>query len=158
MIQFRKARMQDVEDLHHLINFFAESGLMLPRSRNILYETLREFTVIEAEQRVVGAGALHINWENLAEVRALAILPEYQGQKLGKRLVGELLKEALELGINRVFALTYQVDFFKSCGFREVSKDEMPHKIWKECINCPKFPNCDEVAVIINLAEAPDKT
>ena len=154
MIQFRKARMRDVEDLHHLINFFAEKGLMLPRSRNTLYETLREFTVIEADdQRVVGAGALHINWENLAEVRALAILPEYQGQKLGKRLIDELIKEAGDLGIERIFALTYQVDFFKRCGFREVSKDEMPHKIWKECINCPKFPNCDEVAVIIERSE-----
>lgn len=148
MITFRKAKMADVEDLHALINDFAEKGVMLARSRNTLYETIREFTVIEDEGKLVGAGALHIIWEDLAEVRALAIRSEYQGKGIGKKLINELLKEAVELGIHKIFALTYQVDFFKSCGFQEVSKDEMPHKVWKECINCPKFPNCDEVAVI----------
>ncbi len=151
MITFRKAKMADVEDLHALINDFAEKGVMLARSRNTLYETIREFTVVEDEGKVVGAGALHIIWEDLAEIRALAIRNEYQRKGIGKKLIDELIKEAIELGIHKVFALTYQVDFFKSCGFTEVSKDEMPHKVWKECINCPKFPNCDEVAVIKKL-------
>jgi len=148
MITFRKAKMADVEDLHALINDFAEKGVMLARSRNTLYETIREFMVVEDEGKVVGAGALHIIWEDLAEIRALAIRNEYQRKGIGKKLIDELIKEAIELGIHKVFALTYQVDFFRSCGFQEVSKDEMPHKVWKECINCPKFPNCDEVAVI----------
>jgi len=148
MITFRKAKAHDVEDLHHLINELAELGLMLPRSRSILYESLREFTIIEDEGEFLGGGALHIIWEDLAEVRALAITPDYHGKGLGKRLVGELINEAKELGISQVFALTYQVDFFKKCGFEEIVKEKMPQKVWKDCINCPKFPNCDEVAVI----------
>ncbi len=148
MISFRKAKMTDVEALHQLINELADLGLMLPRSRNTLYEALREFTIVEDNGVFVGGGALHIIWEDLAEIRALAIKPEYQGKGVGKRLVNELLNEAKELGIPQVFALTYQVDFFKKCGFHEVSKEKMPQKVWKDCINCPKFPNCDEVAVI----------
>jgi amino-acid N-acetyltransferase len=151
MITFRKAKMQDVEPLHEMINDFAEKGLMLPRSRNLLYEALREFIIIEDEGKLAGIGALHIIWDNLAEIRALAIKPEYQRCGLGKQIIAQLIDEALELGINQVFALTYQGEFFKKCGFREVSKDEMPHKVWKECINCPKFPNCDEQAMIRNL-------
>ncbi|MGE5581082.1 MAG: N-acetyltransferase [Bacillota bacterium] len=148
MITFRKARMSDVGNLHTLINDFAEKGLMLPRSRNTLYETLREFTIIEDGPKLVGTGALHIIWEDLAEIRALAVRPEYQKQGFGRRLIADLINEALELDIHQVFALTYQVAFFKKNGFQEISKDEMPHKVWKECINCPKFPNCDEAAMI----------
>jgi amino-acid N-acetyltransferase len=151
LISFRKAKMQDVEQLYQLINNFAENGLMLPRPRNMLYEALREFTVIEAERDLVGAGALHVTWDNLAEIRALAIKSEYQGCGFGKQLIGQLLEDSLQLGITRVFALTYQSEFFKRCGFREVTKEELPHKVWKECINCPKFPNCDEVAVVREL-------
>jgi amino-acid N-acetyltransferase len=151
MISFRKAKMSDVENLHQLITQFADKGVMLPRSRNTLYEALREFIMIEDQGKLVGTGALHIIWDDLAEIRALAIKEEYQGQGVGKLLIAELLKEAVEMDIHQVFALTYQVDFFKKCGFKEVSKDEMPHKVWKECINCPKFPNCDEVAMTYSL-------
>lgn len=151
MITFRKATMRDVEHLHSLINEFAGKGLMLPRSRNTLYEALREFTVIEDEGKFVGAGALHIIWDNLAEIRAVAIHPEYQHKGIGQQLILELLNEAVTLEIRQVFALTYQVDFFTKCGFQVVSKEEMPSKVWKECINCPKFPNCDEVAMIKTL-------
>jgi amino-acid N-acetyltransferase len=151
MITFRKAKMGDVESLHELINDFAAKGLMLPRSRNLLYEALREFMIAEVDGCLAGVGALHIIWDNLAEIRALAIKPEYQGSGIGKQLIVNLLEEARTLGINRIFALTYQSEFFSKCGFREVSKDEMPHKVWKECINCPKFPNCDEIAMIRDL-------
>ncbi len=151
MITFRKATMMDVEGLHSLVNEFAEKGLMLPRSRNTLYEALREFTIIEANGKFAGAGALHIIWDNLAEIRAVAIRPEYQHQGIGQQLILELLNEAVALKIHQVFALTYQVDFFTKCGFQIVSKEEMPSKVWKECINCPKFPNCDEVAMIKEL-------
>lgn len=153
MVSFRKAKMSDVENLHQLITDFATRGLMLPRSRNTLYEALREFTIIEDQGSLVGTGALHIIWDNLAEIRALAIKEEYQHQGIGKQLIERLLKEARELDINQVFALTYQVEFFKKCGFKEVNKDEMPHKIWKECIDCPKFPNCDEVAMATHLSD-----
>ncbi len=153
MISFRKAKMSDVENLHQLINDFATKGYMLPRSRNTLYEALREFTIIEDEGNLVGMGALHVIWEDLAEIRALAIKAEFQRRGIGGQLIDRLVKEAVELEIHKVFALTYQVEFFKKCGFTEVSKDEMPHKIWKECIDCPKFPNCDEVAMAINLVD-----
>jgi amino-acid N-acetyltransferase len=148
MISFRKAKMTDVEALHKLINELAEEGLMLPRSRSVLYESLREFTIIENDGEFVGGGALHIIWEDLAEIRALAIKPEYHGNGIGKQLIKELNNEAKELGIPQIFALTYQVEFFKKCGFEEITKEKMPQKVWKDCINCPKFPNCDEVAVI----------
>lgn len=148
MVTYRKAKMKDVEALHHLINELADLGLMLARSRSALYESLREFTIIEDSGDFVGGGALHIIWEDLAEVRALAIKPDYHGKGFGKRLVSELVNEAKELGIPKVFALTYQVEFFKKCGFQEVVKEQMPQKVWKDCINCPKFPNCDEVAMI----------
>lgn len=151
MIVFRKAKMSDVESLHYLINDFANQGLMLPRSRNTLYENLWEFTVIEVDGQVIGAGSLHIIWDRLAEIRALVVIKEYQGKGLGKKLVNILLKEAREMGISQVFSLTYQVEFFHSCGFAEISKDKLSQKVWKDCINCPKFPNCDEIAMIYYL-------
>jgi amino-acid N-acetyltransferase len=151
VITYRKAKMTDVESLHCLINEFADKELMLPRARNTIYENLREFTIIEDDGQFAGTGALHIIWDDLAEVRAMAIKPAYQGKGIGKQLIEELLIEAQSLEIHQVFALTYQVEFFKKCGFKEISKEEMPHKVWKECINCPKFPHCDEVAVIRRL-------
>lgn len=151
-MHFRKARMGDVESLHELINHHADKGLMLPRSRNALYENLREFTLACDDGCVVGCGALHIIWESLAEVRSLAIRSEYAGKGLGKQIVSILLDEAHLLEIPRVFALTYQPGFFEKCGFRLVTKEELPQKVWKECINCPKFPDCDEVALLKDLS------
>ena len=148
MVIFRKARMTDVDNLHALINSYAEQGLMLPRSRSMIYESLREFTVVEEDGEFLGTGGLHIIWEDLAEIRALALKAEAMGRGLGRKLVEKLLAEARELGIPRVFALTYQREFFEKCGFRLIDKEEMPHKVWKECINCPKFPNCDEQAML----------
>lgn len=150
-MNLRKARMSDVEAIHRLINEYAGQGLMLGRSRNMLYENLREFTVVEEDGRFLGAGALHIIWEDLAEVRALALEPAVQRRGIGRRLVETLIDEARTLEIGTVFALTYQPDFFGKCGFRAVGKEEMPQKVWKECINCPKFPHCDEVAMVIEV-------
>jgi amino-acid N-acetyltransferase len=148
---FRKPRFSDVIAMQDLINVNADQGLMLPRSRNAIYETLRDFTVAEYEGRIIGVGALHIIWDEMAEVRALAIAPDAKRQGIGRKIVGLLIDEAKALGVKQVFALTYQPDFFIKCGFTEVAKDNLPHKVWKECINCPKFPNCDEVALILNL-------
>ncbi|MDI6813194.1 MAG: N-acetyltransferase [Desulfitobacteriaceae bacterium] len=148
-MELRRAKLSDVESMIELINGYAEQGLMLPRSRNVLYEGIREFLIAEEDQKIIGVGSLHILWEDLAEIRALAIASDFRGKSLGSRMVEELVKEAHELGCERVFALTYQPDFFKHCGFRVVSKEEMPHKVWKECINCVKFPNCDEIAVVL---------
>lgn len=153
MAQFRKARMADTENIHRLINTYAEKGSMLARSRSMIYEALREFTVVEGDDgEFLGAGGLHIIWEDLAEVRALALIPSATGEGLGKKLIDVLVDEAEELGVNRVFALTYQKEFFEKCGFRMIQKEEMSPKVWKECINCPKFPNCDEIAMIRDLS------
>lgn len=152
MAQYRKARMTDTENIHHLINTYAEQGLMLPRSRSMIYESLREFTIVESDGgEFLGVGGLHIIWEDLAEVRALALSPNTVGKGIGKELIEVLVNEAKDLGVRRVFALTYQTEFFKRCGFEVIQKEEMSPKVWKECINCPKFPNCDEVAMIRNI-------
>jgi amino-acid N-acetyltransferase len=150
-MKFRKAVLADVEAMHGLINECANQGLMLARARNMLYETIRDFTVVEEDGEIIAAGALHIIWEDLAEIRALAVTGKYLKQGLGRGLVTKLVQEARELGCKRVFALTYQPGFFVKCNFEEVSKDLMPPKVWKECINCPKFPHCDENAVIFDL-------
>jgi len=150
-MKLRRTKLSDVEEIMSLINGFAEQGLMLPRSRNTLYEHLREFLVIESDQKIIAVGALHIIWDDLAEIRALAVSQDYQGQGLGKMLVQALLQEAREIECPKVFTLTYQPGFFERCGFTLTDKEEMPHKVWKECIHCVKFPNCDENAMILNL-------
>lgn len=148
---FRKAKISDVEAIHQLITHFANKDLMLARSRSSLYESLREFSVADVGGKVVGVGSLHITWDNLAEIRSLAIDEAYQHQNIGRGLVDDFMAEAVDLEIPRVFALTYQAPFFIKCGFKLIDKEDLPQKVWKECINCPKFPNCDEVAVIREL-------
>lgn len=145
---YRKPTFKDVESIHKLINDYADKGLMLPRSRNVLYETLRDMIVAESNNIVVGVGALHLVWEELAEIRAMAIAPEVTKQGVGRDIVESLVVEARELGVKTLFTLTYQPGFFGKLGFSEVAKEELPHKVWKECINCPKFPNCDETAMV----------
>ncbi|MBO8168201.1 MAG: N-acetyltransferase [Thermoanaerobacteraceae bacterium] len=147
----RKAIMSDVEAMHSLVNKYAEKGLMLARSRSAFYESLRDYTVVEENGEVIGVGGLHILWSDLAEIRSLAIAPGYVKQGIGRKLVEVLVEEAKELEIPQVFALTYQPVFFIKCGFKEIANKDLPHKVWKECINCPKFPDCDEYAVIKEL-------
>jgi len=149
---FRKATFKDVEAIHKLVNDYAEKGLMLPRSRNALYETLRDMTLAEEDGRLVGVGALHLVWDELAEIRTLAVAPDAHRQGIGRAIVATLTEEAKALGIRTLFALTYQVEFFAKQGFAEIPKEKLPHKVWKECINCPKFPNCDETAMMKELA------
>jgi len=151
MVTYRHAKLSDVEDIINLINYYAEQGLMLPRTRSALYEGIREVIVAVEDDRIVGTGALHITWDDLAEIRALAVEESYRGKGLGRKIVELLLEEAKELHCPKVFTLTYQVDFFKHMGFEITEKDSMPHKVWKECINCVKFPNCDENALILYL-------
>lgn len=145
---YRKAAFGDVEAIHKLVNDYADTGLMLPRSRNVLYETLRDVTVAEYNGEIVGVGGLHLVWDELAEIRAMAIAPQATRQGIGRRIIEELTQEAKALGIKTLFTLTYQPGFFSKMGFYEVGKEQLPHKVWKECINCAKFPNCDEIAMI----------
>lgn len=147
----RKATFNDVEAIHQLVNTYAEQGLMLARSRTILYETLRDMLLAEEDGQVVGVGGLHLVWNELAEIRAMAIAPDKKGTGIGRKIVEGLVEEARELGIKNLFTLTYQPGFFAKLGFSEVPKEQLPHKVWKECIYCAKFPNCDETAMTRTL-------
>ncbi|MCK9604416.1 MAG: N-acetyltransferase [Candidatus Omnitrophica bacterium] len=147
----RKAFIKDINKIQKLINFFAKKDVMLPRSLNEIYENLRDFWVIEEGNKVIACVALHVSWEDLAEIRSLAVAENRQGQGIGRKLILACLAEAKELGAKRVFALTYKPNFFKKLGFKKVSHSQLPHKIWAECIKCCKFPNCQEIALLKNL-------
>ena len=124
---------------------------MLPRSLNELYESLRDFWVCEENKKITGCAALHISWDDLAEIKSIAVARNRQKKGLGKELILACLDEAKKLGAKKIFVLTYKPEFFKKFGFKKVKTSELPHKIWAECINCPKFPNCQEVALLKEL-------
>jgi amino-acid N-acetyltransferase len=150
-LKIRKALISDVKQVQRLVNEFAKKEEMLPRSLNDLYENIRDLFVYEDKGQVIGACALHILWDDLAEIRSLAVSRELQGRGIGKQLLKTCLKEAKQLGIKRVFALTYQPEFFRKIGFADIDKSKLPQKIWGDCLRCPKFPECDEDAVIMEL-------
>lgn len=152
-MKIRKATVSDIKLIHKLINEFAKKGEMLPRSLNELYENIRDFLIAEDNNEIKGVCALHILWEDLAEIRSLAVKKESQKKGIGSLLVKKCLKEAKKLGVNKVFVLTYIPEFFKKTGFRELDKSKLPQKIWGDCIRCPKFPECDEVALIYEFKE-----
>ncbi len=147
----RKARISDVKQIQALVNAYADQGQMLPRSLNELYEYLRDFSIIDDEGGIAGVCALHVSWDGLAEIRSLAVRRDSTGRGIGASLVKECLREAGELGAERVFVLTYEETFFQKLGFAPIDKKELPHKIWTDCLNCVKFPNCDEASLIITL-------
>ena len=149
----RKATVGDVNTIHRLLKEHADRGELLPRALSDLYDDIRDFSVFdkEGEGPVIGVCALHVCWEDLAEIRSLAVPEPYQGRGIGSALVGAALAEAGGLGITRVFTLTYRPDFFKKHGFEIVDKSNLPQKIWAECIKCVKFPDCDEIAMLKSL-------
>lgn len=150
-MMIRDARMSDVKTIYTLLHHFADKGLLLGRSFSSLYDQLRDFKVLVDDGEdgpILGVCALHVCWENLAEIRSLAVAEEAQRRGIGRRLVEACLTEADHFGINRVFTLTYQPDFFKRLGFHHIDKNELPHKVWSDCIQCPKFPDCNEEALI----------
>lgn len=147
----RKAKISDVPEIRDIIQIFATEGLLLPRSLNNIYENIRDFFVYEENKRVVGVSSLHIYWEDLAEIKSLAVLPDYQSKGIGKDLVKACIDEARELGIKKVFALTYVPDFFEKIGFKVVDKSMFPQKVWTECIHCVKFNECKEIPVLFNI-------
>ncbi|MFZ2445279.1 MAG: N-acetyltransferase [Syntrophobacteraceae bacterium] len=151
----RKARIADVIEIQKMLRDFAQSGKLLARSLNELYTSLRDTMVCLDEEtgEVIGCCSLHIVWENLAEIRSLAVLEAHQGRGIGRMLVRACMAEARELGIGRIFTLTYEVEFFERLGFHLVDKNMFPHKVWVDCLNCPKFPNCDESALVLDLPE-----
>ena len=147
----RKAKISDVKQIRELINSFAKEDLMLPRSLNELYDNIRDFWVFQQGKKIIGTAALHICWQDLTEIKSLAVEKKWQRKNIGRQLVSACIEEAKKLGAKKVFALTYKPDFFRKFGFRKVKHTDLPHKIWAECINCPKFPNCQEIALLKTL-------
>ena len=146
---YRKATFEDIEAIFKLVTDYAADGVMLARSRNTLYETLRDMIVaVTDEGEIVGVGGLHIIWDRLAEVSTMAVSTKMTRQGIGAEIVRRLIREGEHLGVEKVFTLTYKPGFFQTLGFQTITKEELPHKVWKECIDCPKFPNCDEIAMV----------
>lgn len=144
----RKAKLKDANSIRKIVNKFASEGKMLPLSFNQIYEKIRDFFVIEKNGKIIGCGALKIIWKDLGEIRSVAIGKMDQKKGYGKLLIDEILKEAENLDIKKIFVLTYIPEFFEKFGFEKISKSKLPHKIWIDCINCPKFPRCDEIPMI----------
>jgi amino-acid N-acetyltransferase len=145
----RKATLRDVKIIHRLIAEQAGSGHILPRAMSELYGQVRDFLVYEdGSGTAEGCGALQIVWEDLAEIRSLAVATASQGRGIGTRLIEALLDEAREMGVQKVFVLTYRARLFERMGFERMDKSLLPHKIWADCIRCTKFPECDEIALV----------
>jgi amino-acid N-acetyltransferase len=149
--KIEKALISDATQIHKLINMYAEQGQMLARPLSEIYENIRDFFVVRDDGRLLACAALHIAWADLAEVKSLAVNEGFRHQGLAGQLVSACLAEAAELGIATVFCLTYVTPFFQKCGFNEVDKATLPHKIWGECYRCPKYPNCDEAALVYEV-------
>jgi len=147
----RRARISDVKDIQKLVNGFARRHKIIQRSLNDLYDNIRDIFVYESRGRIVGTLSLHVSWEDLAEIRSLAISRASQGKGIGTALINAALEDAAVLGIKRVFSLTYIPGYFHKQGFRDIDKSELPSKIWTDCLNCPLFPECEEEAVIIEI-------
>ena len=147
----RDALISDAKVIQKLVNSFANNGEMLPLSLNDVYENILKFVVWEEEGEVVGCCALHPTWEDLAEVRSIAVCESMKGKGIGYKLVVEVLDRAKKLGIKNMFLLTYVPGFFEKLGFTIVEKETLPKKIWSDCLKCTKFPDCDEIAMSMEL-------
>ncbi len=143
----RKAKIGDVKIIHKLLDS-CDEGVVIPRSLSEIYEHLRDFFVYIKDGEVIAACALHISWEDLAEIRSLVVTSGHQGSGAGRALLDACLEEARELGLPKVFVLTYIPDYFMKFGFNTIDKSELPHKVWSDCVKCVKFPDCDETAMI----------
>jgi amino-acid N-acetyltransferase len=164
-IIIQKAQIRDVEEILALVNGFASSNLMLPRGPQYLYENIRDFVIAidenipvysltdtkEVMNLMVACGSLHVLWEDIAEVRALAIHPDYQHLGLGSRIVKFMEEEARKIGIHRLFTFTMTEDFFRALGFRKINRKDLPPKVWGECSRCPKYFQCDEVGMVLDI-------
>lgn len=151
---FRKATLADAPAITNLINHFAADGMMLPKSLAQIFGALREFVVaVDEDGIVIGCGALRLMWHDLAEVRSLAIHESAQQRGIGRMIVEELIKEGQEMGLARIFALTYQERFFQRLGFARCEKGIFPQKVWADCRACPKRHCCDEIAMLLVLDE-----
>ena len=150
-IKVDRARVSDANSVHRLISHFADKGEVLPRALSEIYEDIRDYFVVRKRGRVIACAALQVTWVDLAEIRSLAVNEKEQNQRIGSVLIEACLEEAGELGIPRVFCLVRKPAFFRKHGFQLIDKKELPQKVWADCYRCPKFPDCDEVALIRHL-------
>lgn len=150
-LKVEKAKVSDAPQIRKLVNSFAAHNLMLPRSLSEVYENIRDYFVVREGDRVVGCGALHITWGDLAEIKSVAVHDGWQRKGVGESLVNACIEEARSLDLPVVFCLTYEVAFFEKFGFQLVDPVELPRKIWGECLRCPKYPDCDEKAMMLKL-------
>ena len=146
-----RAKVSDANSVHRLISHFADRGEVLPRALSEIYEGIRDYFVVRKEGRVIACAALQVTWVDLAEIRSLAVDEQAQSQEIGSKLVQACVEEAKELGIPRVFCLVRKPAFFEKHGFQLIDKKELPQKVWADCYRCPKFPDCDEVALMRQL-------
>ena len=151
----RKASMADIHDLLGLINDYATKGIMLPRTEFEMSENIRDFSVAHVGDRLAGCGALHFYTPTSGEVRSLAVDPALKSHGVGRRIVECLQEEAVTNGLHAIFAFTYVPEFFQKLGFHAVERGELPLKVWKDCLRCPKFQCCDEIAMLKALRPHP---
>ena len=156
MLCVESARLADAEAIHKLVTYWADKGDMLHRPINEIYEAIRDFKVARLDGEVVGCGSLHIMGQDLAEVRSLAVREDRQLKGVGADIVRACVAEGRQMGLDRVFALTYKPGFFERQGFRLANVMEFPEKVWNECVRCPFFTNCKEVAVVMDLRDGAD--
>lgn len=153
-ISIVKPTLRHAQDIKNLLDVYAKKQIVLPRSIADIYEKIRIFWVaLDANNQLIGCVGLQFCWNGLAEIKSLAVREEYHGQNIGTMLIEKCLEEAKEFGVTKVFALTFVSGFFIKLGFKSISKDDLPQKIWSECINCQHFPHCDEDAVSIDLSD-----
>lgn len=155
-IEIRSARIPNVAKISNLVNDSAEYGLMLHRSLSFLYEHVRDFRVAVRKNQIVGVCGLNIVWANLAEVFSLVVARSQRGKGIGKQLVLDCVEDARQLGIHKLMTLTYEVDFFKACGFEVIDRQQLPLKVWSECLRCSRNQACDETAMIRVLEDVPE--
>ena len=149
--KIRKAKLSDIKVIYELISYYAKQDLLLQRSLVELYDHIRDFFICEHRGKIIAICSLNICWKDLAEIRSLAVKKEFQNKGVGTELIKECMKEAKELGIKRVFTLTPSPKFFIKHRFKKIKKELLPQQIWAFCVQCVKFPNCDETALIYNL-------
>lgn len=153
-INIRKARLADVPRMMPLLNEYAKQAEILPRMEGDVYQSIRDWVIAEVAGKIIGMGSLLVMWGDLAEIRSLVIDPAYQGYGVGRAIVVQLLGEARALELPRVFALTRKPGFFLKLGFQLTRIEHLPRKVQKDCVFCPKFHACDEVAVLMPLDDA----
>ena len=151
MVEIRKAKISDIEVIYDLINVYAQQRVVLSRTKESLYQNIQSMFVAEIDKKVVGCASLTIFDQQLAEIRSLVVDPNMGKKGIGKLLVEQIVEETKRIEIDRLISLTYQVEFFQKCGFKITVKDSMPQKVWKDCINCPKMPSCDEIAMVYHI-------